>query len=181
MSSPVPAGRERGWGIVYMAKHTAFIGLGSNLDDPGAQVLHALRALCELPHTRLLARSSLFRSAPLGFAGQPDFINAVAKLETGLAPRELLDALLRLERENGRTREFRNAPRTLDLDVLLYDDMRRHEPGLTLPHPRMHERAFVLAPLLEIAPECAIPGVGTAAQALAQCGAQQLERIEDAA
>jgi 2-amino-4-hydroxy-6-hydroxymethyldihydropteridine diphosphokinase len=163
-----------------MGGQIAFIGLGSNLADPQAQVRHALQALESLPQTRVLARSSLYRSAPLGYLEQPDFVNAVAQVETALAPRALLDALLALERECGRTREFRNAPRTLDLDLLLYDDWQHHEHGLTVPHPQMHRRAFVLRPLLEIAPECRIPGIGTAAQALRQCEDQQLERIADA-
>jgi len=162
------------------SKHTAFIGLGSNLDDPSEQVLQALRALANLPHTRVLASSSFYRSAPLGYLEQPDFINAVAQLETALSPRSLLDALLGLERECGRTREFCNAPRTLDLDVLLYDNLRHHEPSLTIPHPQMHLRAFVLCPLLEIAPDCVIPGVGTVAEALLGCKQQQLERIINA-
>lgn len=161
------------------SKHTAFIGLGSNLDDPCEQVLHALRALASLPNIRVLASSSFYRSAPIGYFKQPDFINAVAQLETTLSPRALLDALLGLERECGRTREFRNAPRTLDLDVLLYDDLRHHERSLTIPHPQMHLRAFVLRPLLEIEPDCVIPGVGAAAEALLGCQQQQLERIVD--
>jgi len=164
-----------------MAKRMVFVGLGSNLNDPQDQVLRALRALDGLPYTRILARSSLYRSAPVGFLEQPDFINAVAQLETELAPRDLLDALLALERDNGRTRGFRNAPRTLDLDMLLYGDLRHHEHGLTLPHPQMHTRAFVLIPLLEIAPGCMIPGVGPAAVALRKCGEQQLERVADGA
>ena len=163
-----------------MAGQIVFVGLGSNLDDPRAQVLRALRALGGLPHTRVLAHSSLYRSAPVGFLEQPDFINAVAQLETGLSPRAMLDALLALERECGRTREFLNAPRTLDLDMLLYDELRHHEQGLTIPHPQMHLRAFVLRPLLEIAPDCAIPGIGPAAAAMRQCADQQLERVEDA-
>jgi 2-amino-4-hydroxy-6-hydroxymethyldihydropteridine diphosphokinase len=160
-----------------MAGHIAFVGLGSNLADPRQQVLRALQALDELPHARVLARSSLYRSKPIGFLNQPDFINAVAKMETDMTPRALLDALLGLERARGRTREFRNAPRTLDLDVLLYDDLRYHEHGLTIPHPQMHLRAFVLRPLLEIAPDCAIPGIGPAAEALQGCGQQQLEIV----
>ncbi len=163
-----------------MASQIAFIGLGSNLAGPRAQVLRAIEALRTLPHTRLLARSSLYRSAPVGFLEQPDFINAVAQIETGLSPRELLDALLNLERDHGRTRDFRNAPRTLDLDVLLYGTLRHHEHGLTLPHPEMHRRAFVLLPLLEIAPDCLIPGIGAAAEALRQCADQQVERVADA-
>ncbi|MBI5889996.1 MAG: 2-amino-4-hydroxy-6-hydroxymethyldihydropteridine diphosphokinase [Nitrosomonadales bacterium] len=158
-------------------KHIAFIGLGSNLADPVAQVSHALDAMNGLPQTRLLKRSSLYRSAPVGFLEQPDFINAVAKLETELAPRALLDALLALEHECGRTREFRNAPRTLDLDVLLYDDLEHHEHGLTIPHPQMHLRAFVLQPLLEIAPECVIPGISSAADAAKASKDQQLEKL----
>lgn len=161
--------------------HTVFIGLGGNLNNPQAQILRAFSELDTLPHTRLLARSALYRSAPVGYLDQPDFINAVAKLETALAPRELLDALLALERENGRTREFANAPRTLDLDLLLYDGLQHHEHGLTLPHPQMHKRAFVLLPLLEIAPGCIIPGVGPARDAMRQCGDQKLERVADGA
>ncbi len=157
--------------------HIAFVGLGSNLDNPQDQVLRALQALDGLPHTRVLARSSLYRSAPVGYLEQPDFINAVAKLETELSPRVLLDALLGLEHECGRTREFRNAPRILDLDVLLYDELRCHEHGLTIPHPQMHDRAFVLRPLLEIAPDCVIPGIGPAEKALQGCRQQQLENI----
>lgn len=158
-------------------KHSAFIGLGSNLANPAAQVLQAMQAIDRLHDTHVLARSSLYRSAPVGYLDQPDFINAVVRVETALAPLALLQALLALEQENGRTREFQNAPRTLDLDVLLYDDLQHHEHGLTLPHPQMHRRAFVLQPLLEIAPDCVIPGVGAAATALQHCGDQQLERL----
>lgn len=160
-------------------KHSAFLGLGSNLANPAAQVLQAMQAIGELPATRVLARSSLYRSAPVGYLDQPDFINAVVRIETELAPLVLLQALLALEHENGRTREFQNAPRTLDLDVLLYDDLQHHQHGLTVPHPQMHRRAFVLQPLLEIAPDCVIPGVGAAAEALQQCNDQQLERLEN--
>jgi len=164
-----------------MSKHIVFVGLGSNLNDPQSQVLRALKSLEGLPQTRVMARSSLYRSAPVGFLEQPDFINAVAQMETALTPRALLDALLKLERENGRTREFPNAPRTLDLDLLLYGDLRHHEHGLTVPHPQMHKRAFVLTPLLEIAPECIIPGVGPAAEALRQWAGQKLERVANGA
>lgn len=160
-----------------MATHTAFIALGSNLDDPAAQVKSAMTALDSLPLTRVLECSSLYRSAPVGYRDQPDFINAVVRVETGLAPHALLDAMLAVERLRGRTREFANAPRTLDLDLLLFDDRVLHEHGLTLPHPRMHRRAFVLQPLLEIAPECVIPGVGAAAEAAKACEAQQLEKL----
>ena len=158
-------------------KHIAFVGLGSNLADPVFQVSHALDALDKLPQTSVVRRSALYRSAPVGYLEQPDFINAVAQVETELAPRALLEALLALEHECGRTREFRNSPRTLDLDVLLYDDLVHHEHGLTIPHPQMHLRAFVLQPLLEIVPDCVIPGVGAAAEAVLKCKAQTLERI----
>jgi len=162
-------------------KHRAFIGLGSNLADPSNQVLQAMQSIDRLPDTRVVARSSLYRSAPVGYLDQPDFINAVVQVETALAPFALLQALLVLEQENGRTREFQNAPRTLDLDVLLYDDLQHHEHGLTVPHPQMHKRAFVLQPLLEIAPECVIAGVGAAAVALQHCVDQQLEKLLNAA
>lgn len=161
--------------------HTAFIGLGSNLEDPHSQLQRAFAELDRLPDTRLVARSSLYRSAPLGYADQPEFANAVAQIATALTPQALLQALLEIERGHGRERTFRNAPRTLDLDILLYDDMRMHEHGLTLPHPQMHLRAFVLLPLLEIAPDCVIPGIGSAQQALRNCADQQLEKLADAA
>ncbi|MDO8310319.1 MAG: 2-amino-4-hydroxy-6-hydroxymethyldihydropteridine diphosphokinase [Sideroxyarcus sp.] len=161
-------------------KHMAFVGLGSNLADPVVQVSRALDALGNLPQTRVVQRSSLYRSAPVDYLEQPDFINAAVRLETELTPRALLEALLALEHECGRTREFRNAPRTLDLDVLLYDDLVHHEHGLTIPHPQMHLRAFVLQPLLEIAPDCVIPGIGAVAQAARLCAGQTLERLEHA-
>jgi 2-amino-4-hydroxy-6-hydroxymethyldihydropteridine diphosphokinase len=155
----------------------AFIGLGANLGDPEAQVRRACAALAELPRTRLLAASSLYRSAPVGVVGQLDFVNAVAEVETALGARALLQALLDEESRFGRTREFPNAPRTLDLDLLLYGDRVIAEPGLVVPHPRMHERAFVLAPLAEISPDIAIPGRGRAAALLAACADQRIERI----
>ena len=155
----------------------AFVALGSNLAEPQTQLIRAFDALGALPNTHLSARSSLYRSAALGFAAQPDFINAVAALETGLAPHDLLQSLLAIEQTFGRVREFRNAPRILDLDLLLYGDQSLHETGLTLPHPRMHERAFVLAPLLEIDPDCRIPGKGEAKSWLARCGEQAILRL----
>jgi len=159
------------------ASMKAFIGLGANLGDPESQVRRAFAALAELPRTRLLAASSLYRSAPVGVVAQLDFINAVAEVETALAARALLDALLAEEMRFGRTREFPKAPRTLDLDLLLYGDRVIAEPGLVVPHPRMHERAFVLAPLAEIAPDIVIPGKGRAAALLAACADQRIERI----
>lgn len=152
----------------------ATIGLGANLNDPAAQVEYALAELGRLPCTHLTARSSLYASAPVGYVDQPDFINAVAQVETTLAPRALLDALLDIEHRHGRERSFRNAPRTLDLDLLLYGHAHFHEEALTLPHPRMCERGFVLLPLLEIAPGTVIPGRGLAADWLAACADQHI-------
>ncbi len=157
--------------------HTAYIALGGNLGDPESRVRRGIAALAELPQVRLVAASSLYRSAALGLADQPDFINAVAQLAPALAPQTLLAALLAIEKRCGRERSFRNAPRTLDLDLLLYDAQSIDEPGLAVPHPRMHERAFVLAPLVEIAPACVIPGIGLAADCLARCRGQTLTRI----
>lgn len=159
--------------------HIAFVGLGSNLETPCSQLLRAFAELDELPQTRLMARSSLYRSAPLGYQDQPEFVNAVAKIATALTPQVLLQALLQIEHRHGRERTFRNAPRTLDMDVLLYDDVRLHEHGLTIPHPQMHLRAFVLQPLLEIAPNAGIPGIGQAEMALEGCQDQALEIISD--
>ncbi len=162
-------------------KVIATIGLGANLNDPAAQVEYALAELDRLPGTHLLARSSLYASAPVGYVDQPDFINAVAQVETDLAPRALLAALLDLEHRHGRARSFRNAPRTLDLDLLLYGNAHFHEDGLTLPHPRMQERGFVLLPLLEIAPDTVIPGQGRAADRLADCADQHVTVLPPAA
>ena len=141
----------------------AYIALGANLGDPATTVLAAFAALANLPESRVLHCSSLYRTAPVGLADQPEFINAVAKLETTLAPEALLDALHEIEQRFGRVRAERNGPRTLDLDLLLYDDQFIDLPRLTLPHPRLHLRAFVLQPLAEIAPDLAIPGRGTVA------------------
>ena len=153
---------------------TAYIGLGANLNDPAAQVEYAFAELDRLPGTRLVARSSLYATAPVGYVDQPDFINAVAQVETTLAPRALLAALLDIEQHHGRERSFRNAPRTLDLDLLLYGAAHFYEDHLTLPHPRMTERAFVLLPLIEIAPELTIPGRGRAADWIAACAEQSV-------
>jgi 2-amino-4-hydroxy-6-hydroxymethyldihydropteridine diphosphokinase len=141
---------------------TAYIALGSNLEEPRRQLQAGFVALARLPDTQLIAQSSLYRSAPVGYANQPDFVNAVAAIRTGLAPRALLDALLAIEREHGRVRDFPNAPRTLDLDIALYGEHVIHEPGLSIPHPRMHQRAFVMAPLAQIAPDAIVPGRGRA-------------------
>jgi len=131
----------------------AYVGLGANLGtDIAAALTQAALSLAALPGTRVAALSSVWRSAPVD-AGGPDFLNAVVALDTTLAPMDLLDALQAIEQAHGRERPYRNAPRTLDLDLLLHDDVVMDTPRLTLPHPRLGERAFVLRPLLEIAPE----------------------------
>ena len=155
----------------------AFVGLGANLGDPAAQLAAALEAIGRLSGTRIVAVSSFYRTAPIGYEAQPDFLNAVAEIETALAPDELLTALQAVESVAGRARSFPNAPRTLDLDLLLYGDRTLDAPGLQVPHPRMHERAFVLAPLVEIAPEVAIPGRGPAATLLARLTDQRIEKL----
>ena len=153
---------------------TAYIGLGANLNQPIQQIEQALVQLNSLRNTRLTARSSLYTSAPVGCGDQPDFVNAVAQLQTALPPRLLLTALLDIEQQHGRTRSFRNAARTLDLDLLLYGAAYFHEEDLTLPHPRMTERAFVLVPLAEIAPELVIPQHGLAVNWLPTCADQHV-------
>jgi 2-amino-4-hydroxy-6-hydroxymethyldihydropteridine diphosphokinase len=155
----------------------AYVGIGSNLDEPENQVEQALLELDRLPHSRLVGRSSLYRSAPVGFAGQPDFVNAVARLETGLAVERLLSDLQDIESRHGRTRSFPNAPRTLDLDLLLFEKLQLRTPRLTVPHPRMHERAFVLKPLVEISPELSIPGLGPAKDFLKKVENQTVEKL----
>jgi 2-amino-4-hydroxy-6-hydroxymethyldihydropteridine diphosphokinase len=151
----------------------AFVGIGSNLEEPERQVGQALAELDRLPHSRVVRRSSLYRSAPLGHADQPDFVNAVAQLETGLPAERLLAELQEIEARHGRRRSFPNAPRTLDLDILLFGDRALRTENLEIPHPRMRERAFVLQPLLEVAPELQERFRGC----LDACAAQDVERI----
>jgi len=159
---------------------TAYIGLGSNLQQPIRQVNQALQQLAKIPRTRLVTASSLYRSAPLGPADQPDYINAVAALATGLSPLELLDALQAIERQQGRVREGeRWGPRTLDLDLLLYGDLQIHNERLTVPHPGLGERNFVLYPLYDIAGEdLRIPGLDALGHLLLACPRQGLELLE---
>ncbi len=156
-----------------------FIALGSNLVNPARQIMLAFDAIACLPETSLCSRSSLYLTAPVGYADQPDFINAVIKINTGLAPKPLLAALLDIEQRQGRKRTFRNAPRVIDLDILLYDELILDESELTLPHPRMHERAFVLMTLLEIAPEINIPGHGPAIRFLKHESSLSVRRVDD--
>ena len=136
----------------------AAIALGSNLDDPDAQVRRGFEEIGGIARTQLLARSSLHRTAPVGYLDQPDFVNACALVQTELAPRELLEELLAIEKRHGRVRAIPNGPRTLDLDIIVYGDAVVNEPGLVIPHPRAHERAFVMQPLLEVWPDVVIPG-----------------------
>jgi 2-amino-4-hydroxy-6-hydroxymethyldihydropteridine diphosphokinase len=154
----------------------AFIGLGANLGDARDALDSAFSALAALPRTTLRAASSIYRSAPIDSSGA-DYLNAVIVLDTQLAPRALLAELQRIERAHGRERPYRNAPRTLDLDLLLHGTRRIETPMLTLPHPRMHERAFVLLPLAELAPAIAIPGRGTVIELLPAVSNQRIDRL----
>ena len=154
----------------------AFIALGANLGDARAALDAAFVALATLPETRLRAASSIYRSAPIDSSG-PDYLNAVVLIDTGLAPHALLAELQGIERVHGRERPYRNAPRTLDLDLLLYGDERIATPTLTVPHPRLHERAFVLQPLAEIAPRQLIPSLGPVADLLPRVASQRIERL----
>ncbi len=157
----------------------AYVGLGSNLERPMSQLSSARSALAQLPQTSLLRHSSYYRSRPLGPEKQPDFINAVAALETSLAPVKLLDKLLEIETQQGRVRSrTRWGPRTLDLDLLLYNTEELDEPRLVIPHPEMSRRNFVLAPLVEIAPQVLIPGYGLAHALLEKVGHAGLQVVE---
>lgn len=160
---------------------TAYIGLGSNLVQPRLQVQQALQGLAQLPACQPLRASRLYRSAPIGGpTAQPDYINAVAAIHTDLTPNELLSALQQLEQQHGRVRYERWGPRTLDLDLLLYDDWLLDSAHLILPHPRLHLRAFVVQPLYEIAPELQIPGLGALRDWLSHCADQQVEALDPA-
>jgi 2-amino-4-hydroxy-6-hydroxymethyldihydropteridine diphosphokinase len=157
----------------------ACIGLGSNLAHPRRQLARAVRALARLPRTRLVAVSANYASAPLGTTGpQPDYVNAVALVDTALAPRALLARLLAIEHRQRRRRVagVRNAPRTLDLDLLLFGRRRMHVRALALPHPRMHERAFALRPLAEVAPFARVPGHGAVRSLLRAVADQRIAR-----
>lgn len=156
-----------------------YLGLGSNLANPAEQLQRALAALEEIPHSTLLAHSSLYASKPLGPADQPDFVNAVALLETALEPHALLDHLQRIEQEQGRTRKTeRWGPRTLDLDILLFGDRILNDERLVVPHYHMHARAFVLYPLAELAPELVLPDGRPLSQWLTDCPREELHRLD---
>jgi 2-amino-4-hydroxy-6-hydroxymethyldihydropteridine diphosphokinase len=154
----------------------AYVGIGANLGDARANVQDAITRLSRLPNTRLLAASASYRTAPIDSSG-PDYINAVACLDTGLDPHALLGELQGIEQAHGRERPYRNAPRTLDLDLLLYGSEIVDTPELTIPHPRMLARAFVLVPLLEIAADVTVPGQGPARDRLPAVADQPIERL----
>ena len=157
--------------------HQAFIALGSNLQDPQAQVKRALKTIANTTNIKLIKASSLYRTVPVGYDNQPDFINAVAEIETDLNPLALLHTLLEIEAQHGRERPFPNAPRVLDLDVLLYEGFATSSPVLTLPHPRMHTRGFVMLPLAEIAPKISIGNHGYADDLAAKCDNQGVSKL----
>lgn len=157
--------------------HQAFIALGSNLQDPQLQVERALQTIANTLNIKLIKASSLFKTAPIGYDNQPDFINAVAEIETDLSPLELLHTLLAIEAKHGRERPFPNAPRVLDLDVLLYGNIEINTAELTLPHPRMHTRGFVMLPLAEIAPKINIGNHGYADELASKCDNQGVSKL----
>ena len=156
----------------------AYIGLGSNLDDSLTHLRSGMTALEKLDQTQVEICSSLYRTAPVGIQDQPDFINAVCRVRTGQAPAALMRHLLQIERAHGRLREgMKGGPRTLDLDLLLYGDREIDTDDLTVPHPRLHERAFVLYPLHEIEPDLIVPGRGALQTLLGHCTDQRVEKV----
>jgi len=158
-----------------------YVGLGSNLDNPIAQLRTAKSALSMLPRTRLERCSSFYRTVPVGYAEQSDFLNAVCRLSTELDPAMLVEHLLAIEVQHGRVeRKQKWGPRILDLDLLLYDQSVMSTPGVTVPHPRLHERAFVLYPLSELDRDLIVPGRGKVAELLVSCREQKIEKIDTA-
>ena len=157
----------------------AFVGAGSNLDDPEHQIKTALNALDQLPHTRLVAQSHWYRSAPWGGIDQPEFVNVVAEIETALDAEQLLEELLAIERRHGRMRRVRWGPRTLDLDLLLFGDAQIRTPRLKVPHPRLHERNFVLVPLADLVVDLILPDGKRLSTLVANCAPHRLIRIAE--
>ncbi len=156
---------------------TVHVGLGSNLDNPLFQITQALHELKRIPETTLQQVSSFYETAPLGRLNQPPFINAVVRLQTTLSPDDFLERLRAIEAQHQRVRKIKNGPRTLDLDILTFNDWQIDKLELTIPHPRLCERAFVLVPLLEISPDIQIPGHGYAKNFLANVKSQTIERL----
>jgi len=169
MNHATPAGTD--------AAARAFVAFGANLGNPVAAYEEAINAMANLEATRVVRPSALYRSSPVGVSGQPDYLNAVVELQTQLTAAALLQALMAIEQRAGRTRESHRAPRTMDLDLLLYDQQVIRQPGLEVPHPRMHERAFVLVPLTEIAADIHVPGHGPACNLLTCVGDQDITRL----
>jgi 2-amino-4-hydroxy-6-hydroxymethyldihydropteridine diphosphokinase len=156
---------------------TAYIGLGSNIGNPESHIRAALDQLKQHPDIQLDKVSSLYQTSPVGYLNQADFINAVAKINTSLSPQALLEVLLNIELNQGRERPFKDAPRTLDLDLLLFDQIEIDTPSLTLPHPRMFSRGFVLVPLAEIAPQIDIPKQGKLSDLIAQISTADIVKL----
>ena len=156
----------------------AVIALGSNLDNPVTQLQNALQALENTPGIKIVKQSSLYRTTPVGYLDQPDFVNAVALVETTLSSDQLLDSLHQIENNFGRVRSFTNAPRTLDLDIIDYNQEIKISEHLTIPHPRAHERIFVVQPLAEIAPDYCLPGHGLAAELLSSMKPEGIQIIQ---
>lgn len=157
----------------------AYIALGSNLQHPAQQVKRAFEVIAQLPSTTLLSRSSLYKTAPVGYDNQPDFINAVAMVKTALAPETMMQHLLAIEQQFGRERPFPNAPRILDLDLLLYDNITMQSNLLTLPHPRMHSRGFVMLPLAEIAADLILPSGESVVELAKSFQQEDIQRIPE--
>jgi len=157
----------------------AYIALGSNLQHPAQQVKRAFEVIAKLPNTTLLKRSSLYKTAPVGYDNQPDFINAVAMVETGLTPEAMMQLLLSIEQQFGRERPFPNAPRILDLDLLLYDNITMQSDLLTLPHPRMQSRGFVILPLAEIAAGLILPSGESVVELAKRFPQEDIQRIPE--
>lgn len=164
-----------------MIREAVYVGLGSNLLDPVRQLIKARRALARLPQTEIIGCSSLYRTAPVGGMPQPDYVNAVCELATDFSPSDLLANLRAIERQQGRIRTGEaNAPRTLDLDVLLIGETMIDTHELVVPHPRMHERGFVVFPLLELAGDIQVPGYGSLEEIASRLPDQRVIKMEQA-
>ena len=158
--------------------HNIFIGLGSNLDNPKQKIKGAIDLIAEINDINIIATSSLYETPPVGFLDQPNFINAVIQISSSINYNDLLIKLLDIELKFGRIRKEKNGPRTLDLDILLFDDLILKSESLIIPHPRMHERLFVLIPILEISPTIKIPEYGSASELISRLTMQNIKKVE---